>query len=206
MVKLIAPSEQVVQSESKVAGLLDQLKAVIRRSGLNNEQLQAIRDSGRLPTMFETEFKRLAEIVVNAVRLRVTSIKEFTKPNSMKQLVKGNDRLEPGVYEYTFEPFLIEGEPYIKSGEMIRRATERGAISGLQHALYLLENQSRIPTEFQGKKYLVFAGTEALVADRSDYDPCVACLRWEGGSWTLYWHWLGRIFGSSDLLVRARKV
>lgn len=203
MAKPIAPSTSVEQSESKIAGLLDQLKAVIRRSGLNDDQLQAIRDSGRLPTMFEPVFQQLAAIVVNVVRITITSVKEFTKPNWMKRLVKGNDPVEPGTYEYTFEPFLNDGESSVKGDEMVRRATESGAISGLQHALYLLDNQHLIPAEFRGKKYLVFAGTEAL--DSSDRRN-VAYLYWGGNSWILDWGWLDYDFHGVGLLVRARKL
>lgn len=203
MAKPIAPSTSVEQSEVKIAGLLDQLKAVIRRSGLNNDQLQAIRDSGQLPTMFELVFQRLAAVVINVVRLAITTPKEFVKPGWMKRLVKGNYPVEPGTYEYTFEPFLNDGESSMKGYEMVRRANVSGAVSGLQHALYLLENQQLIPAEFQGKKYLVFAGIEAL---NSDDDRRVACLYWDGGSWFLYWDWLDDDFRGLDLLVRARKV
>ena len=192
MDKPIAPStsEQVQQSESKVGGLFDQVRPVIRRSNLNDDQLQAIRDSGQLPTLFESVWARLAAIVCNIVRLAITTPKEFVKPDWMKRLVKGNDPVEPGTYEYTFEPFLNEGESSVKGDEMVRRATVSGAVSGLQHALYLLDNQDLIPAEFRGKKYLVFAGTEALYSDGSRY---VAYLDWDGGSWILHWHWLRKV-------------
>jgi hypothetical protein len=204
MAKPIAPStSEQVQSESKVGGLLDQLRAVIRRSGLNDDQLQAIRDSGQLPTMFEPVFQQLVAIVVNVVRLTITSVKEFEKPDWMKQLVKGNDPVEPGTYEYTFEPFLLDGESPVKGDVMVQRANVSGAVSGLQHTLYLLDNQHLIPTQFEGKKYLVFAGTEALDSDDRRY---LACLRHDGDSWFLYWYFLDYGFRSLGLLVRARKL
>ncbi|MBI3952685.1 MAG: hypothetical protein HY336_01885 [Candidatus Doudnabacteria bacterium] len=203
MAKAIAPSVSVEQSESKIAGLLDQLKAVIRHSGLNDDQLQAIRDSGRLPVDFEPVFAKLAAVVCNAIRLTISTVKAFEKPSWMKRLVRGNDPVTPGIYEYTFEGFLREGEESVKGDEMVARAKASGAYSGLQHALYFLDNQHLIPEEFRDKKYLIFADTEALNSnDRSD----VACLAWGGLQWILYWRLLVDDFNRNDLLVRARKV
>lgn len=204
MANPIAPStSEQVQSESKIGGLFDQLRPVIRRSNLSDGQLQAIRDSGQLPTLFESVWARLAAIVCNIVRLTITTPKKFVKPNWMKRLVKGNDALAPGDYQLTFEPFLNDGEESVKGDEMVRRAKASGAMSGLQIALYLLANQDLIPTEFRRKKYLVFAETEALHSD----DPrSVAHLYWDEGSWVLRWGWVDGDFHGGGLLVRARKV
>ena len=204
MANPIAPStSEQVQSESKIGGLFDQLRLVIRRSNLNDDQLQAIRDSSQLPTLLESVWARLAAIVCNIVRLPITTPKEFVKPDWMKKLLKGNDALSPGDYQLTFEPFLNDGENSVKGDEMVRRAKASGAMSGLQIALYLLANQDLIPTEFRGKKYLVFAEAEAL---GSSGGRRVACLYWGGRSWVLGWVWLGGGFRGDGLLVRARKV
>ncbi len=203
MAKAIAPSTSVEQSESKIAGLLDQIKAVIRRSGLNDDQLQAMRDSGRLPTEFEPMFQKLAVVVCNVVRLVISRAKPFEKPDWMKRLVRGNDPVEPGTYEYTFEGFLREGEEYIKGDEMVSRAKASSAYSGLQHALYFLENQHLIPEQFRGNNYLIFADTEALASLGARH---VTCLGWDGRQWYLGWGWLGRGFRRDVLLVRARKL
>lgn len=147
------------------------------------------------------------QIVANAVRITVTSVKEFTKPALIKRLVKGNDPIPPGIYDYTFEPFVNDGEASVLGDEMVQRANASGAVSGLQPALYLLENQQLIPAEFQDKKNkLVFAGTEALATSGRSSPRVAAFLRWTGSSWVLGWYELTGSFDGRSLLVRTRKV
>jgi|GEM_PF-7048340 len=200
MAKPIAPS--VVQSESKIAGLLDQLKAVIRRSGLSNDQLQAIRDSSLLTVEFEPLLHRLSAVVCNFIRVAIGPVKEFSRPDWMRSLVRGHETVAPGVYMYTFEPFHLVGEVTVKGAEMVRRAKFSGACSGLQHALYILENQHLMPEYLQGK-YLVFAGTEALDSDGTLH---VLYLDSDDDRWALDWIWIGHGFCRNDLLVRACKL
>ncbi len=88
MAKPIAPSVQ--QSESKIAGLLDQMKAVIRRSGLNDDQLQAIRDSGRL----SKEFGKLLATIALQISGVFTFLVDYTK--TAAQLI------EEAAFDYKF--------------------------------------------------------------------------------------------------------
>lgn len=54
--------------------------------------------------------------------------------------------------------FVKDGEKWISSEEMIKRAKELGAMLGQHHAEWLLERQKEIPKEWL-KVYIVFPGT-----------------------------------------------
>ena len=137
----------------------------------------------------------------HSVKLTIESVKTFEKPDWIKEVTK-DVPVEPGTYVFTYEEFLREGETGIETNEMMRRANEVGAVSGLGHALSLLENQGLIPKELRGK-YLAFAGVEAVDFKDSLY---AAFVYWNGEAWTLDWYWFGVNFSRDGLLVRTSKL
>jgi hypothetical protein len=92
-------------------------------------------------------------------------------------------------------------DDFISGDEMLKKAKKLDALLGQDVAEALLEKQELIPEEWR-KYYLAFPGTVWRV---SGGGRSVACLRWDGGSWYLYWRWLDYGFGSSVRLVRSRK-
>jgi hypothetical protein len=137
----------------------------------------------------------------HSVKLTIKSVKTFEKPDWIKEITR-DVPAEPGTYVFTHEEFLKEGEVTVETSEMMRRANESGAVSGLGHALSLLENQDLIPTELRGK-YLAFAGVEAVDFKDSLY---AAFVYWNGDAWVLDWYWFGVNFSRDGLLVRATKL
>ena len=113
--------------------------------------------------------------------------------------------LEPvDAEEGEFEPFLVEflaeKEPYVGGEEMVKRAKEKNALTGLRHAEAMLRNQEKIPVEWR-KYCLVF--TE--VWQFADGNRDVWCLYWDGEHWCLDYYWLSFSFISSYRLVGSRK-
>ena len=134
---------------------------------------------------------------------KIGNMKQYALPKDWNWETESILAIEPGEYILTFENILREGEDDIDGEEMLRRAVADGIDGSLQHALWLLENQYRIPKEFRGERYLVFPKAVALDSRQSRR---VLCLYWDGLRWGLYWSWLTRnFFDRSDLVVRARK-
>lgn len=69
-------------------------------------------------------------------------------------------------------PLLREGEPFLISDAMIRRATDMNAVWGIRHAEALLRNPRCIPPEAEGY-YIPFVGT---ILHRRAGRRCIACL------------------------------
>jgi hypothetical protein len=154
-----------------------------------------------LRVAFAAAVEKVLTRVRHSVKLTIESAKKLEKPDWIKQITK-DVPVEPGTYVFTYEEFLREGEINIGTNEMMRRANESGAVSGVGHALSLLENQGLIPKELRGK-YLAFAGVEAVDFNDSLYAPFVY---WNGDAWILDWYWFGVNFSRDGLLVRTSKV
>lgn len=108
---------------------------------------------------------------------------------------------EEGEFEPTIHEFLKEEDNGCCGGEeMVKRAKEQGALTGLRHAEAMLRNQERIPVEWR-KFVLVFVE----VWQGPDGGRDVWCLYWRGRRWCLGYGWLGLDFYSSYRLVASRK-
>ena len=105
------------------------------------------------------------------------------------------------------DTFLCEGESNVVGHTMLRRgkegAKERGAGAGQLHAERMIEQQDKIPVEWQDF-YLVFIGT---VWCGPDGDLCVPYLYYDDDGWHLDWRWLDYDWGlnDDDRLVRISK-
>jgi hypothetical protein len=150
---------------------------------------------------FAAAINKVRSRVRHSVTLTIKSVKTFEKPDWIKEVTK-DVPVEPGTYVFTYEEFLRQGEISVGTNEMMRRANESGAVSGVGHALSLLENQGLIPKELRGK-YLAFAGVEAVDFKDSLYAPFVY---WNGDAWILDWYWFGVNFSRDGLLVRTSKL
>ena len=98
---------------------------------------------------------------------------------------------------YELVSFLKKSESYVTGDEMVERAKEFKANLGKEHCQFILEHQDEIPSEYQGKIYLVFPGWRS-----PSYPPSVACLYWRGDRWCQGWSWLGNDWSKGDRLVR----
>jgi hypothetical protein len=107
---------------------------------------------------------------------------------------------EEGEFEPTLHEFLRGGMNSINGEEMVRRAKEQDALTGLRHAEAMLRNQERIPVEWR-KYYLVFPE----VWQNPGGNRYVFCLYWDGWRWCLYYGWLDDGFSSNFRLVGSRK-
>ncbi|OGZ76229.1 MAG: hypothetical protein A3G45_02325 [Candidatus Staskawiczbacteria bacterium RIFCSPLOWO2_12_FULL_37_15] len=108
---------------------------------------------------------------------------------------------EEGEFEPSIHEFLMDKDGGRCSGEeMVKRAKEQGALTGLRHAEAMLRNQERIPVEWQ-KYYLVFSE----VWQGPGGGRLVWRLSWDGAHWRLVYGWLGCGFVSSYRLVASRK-
>jgi hypothetical protein len=154
-----------------------------------------------LKAAFSVAINKVLSRFRHSVKLTIQSVKTFEKPEWIKEVTK-DVPVEPGTYVFTYEEFLREGEVSVETNEMMRRANELGAVSGLGHALSLLENQDLIPKELRGR-YLAFAGVEAVDFKDSLY---AAFVYWNGGAWTLDWYWFGVNFSRDGLLVKTSKL
>jgi len=105
----------------------------------------------------------------------------------------------------TLDTFLREDESSVIGHTMLERAKEdaeeKGARTGQLHAERMLEQQDKIPAEWQNF-YLVFTGT---VWRGSSGDVCVPFLCWGGVRWRLYWDFLDGGWSDSNRLVRLGK-
>lgn len=108
---------------------------------------------------------------------------------------------EEGDFEPAIHEFLKEEDNGRCGGEeVVRRAKEKGVLTGLRHAEAMLRNQERIPVEWR-KFVLVFAEVWRGPSGRRD----AWCLFWDGGRWYLDYYWLGHDFNSGCRLVGSRK-
>ncbi len=105
-----------------------------------------------------------------------------------------------GDFEPVLQEFLHEGETYCKGEEMVKRAKEQGALTGLRNAEAMIRNQERIPVEWR-KYYLVFSE----VWQSPDGNRNVWYLYWNGKRWYLNYNWLSNNFNSNYRLVASRK-
>jgi len=105
----------------------------------------------------------------------------------------------------TLDTFLREDESSVIGHTMLERAKEdaeeKGARTGQLHAERMLEQQDKIPAEWQNF-YLVFTGT---VWRSSGGFICVPCLCWGGGEWRLSGGCLGSDWDGLSRLVRLGK-
>lgn len=201
----LSPSKPMTDNQLRKIG--NQVEDVFRKIDPPSDEVQDIIENhwtelaAELTTAFTVSVSKVLARIRNAVLLVIPSIKDFEKPGWMKKFVT-DVKVGVGNYLLTFEEFLREGEKLVDGEEMVRRAVAENKIAGLQHALWLLDNQHLIPTEFRGKKYLIFAGTVAL----RSRGRRVPYLNWNGHRWALYWLWLGSVFNRNDLLVSASKL
>ena len=108
---------------------------------------------------------------------------------------------EDGEFEPSIHEFLKKDDRGCCGGdEMVRRAKEKGVLTGLRHAEAMLRNQERIPVEWR-KFALVFAE----VWQCPDGSRDVWFLGWGGERWSLDYYWLSGDFGSDYRLVASRK-
>jgi hypothetical protein len=108
--------------------------------------------------------------------------------------------IEQGEFEPTLQEFLQDGEDCVDGEEMVRRAKEKGALTGIRHAEAMLRNQERIPESWR-KYYLVFP--EVWQGPRGRRRAF--CLHWSGSRWYLRYYWLEFDFRSLVRLVASRK-
>ena len=105
----------------------------------------------------------------------------------------------------TLDTFLREDESSVIGHTMLERAKEdaeeKGARTGQLHAERMLEQQDKIPAEWQNF-YLVFTGTVWRNSDGRIYVPF---LYWNDGRWRLRWRYLGTYWSVNNRLVRLGK-
>ena len=143
--------------------------------------------------------KRMVAWLVVAIRV------VFTLVANIERDMIGWKCVEPvGAGEGEFEPvlreFLREGETFIGGEEMVKRAKEQGALTGLLHAEAMLREPEKIPVECR-KFALVFP---EVSVDPSGYRD-VWYLDWVGVHWYLHYSWLDHDFNSNYRLVVSRK-
>ena len=108
---------------------------------------------------------------------------------------------EEGEFEPTIHEFFKEEDGGCCVGEeVVKRAKEKGALTGLRHAEAMLRNQEKIPVEWR-KFVLVFAEVWRCPDGRRN----VWYLSWCGGRWGLFYYWLRHDFSSRSRLVASRK-
>ena len=101
---------------------------------------------------------------------------------------------------YELMPFLKEGESSIKGDVMVRRAKKFKANLGKKDGQFILKHQTEIPSEYQGKFYLVLTAWR-----RPSFPRGVAYLRWRGYRWCQNWNWLDSGWGGHARLLRRVK-
>ena len=105
----------------------------------------------------------------------------------------------------TLDTFLREDESSVIGHTMLERAKEdaeeKGARTGQLHAERMLEQQDKIPAEWQNF-YLVFTGTVWRNSDGRIYVPY---LYWSDDEWRLRWRYLGTYWSVNNRLVRLGK-
>lgn len=140
--------------------------------------------------------RRVVAFVLEASRLLIAKIdRNMTNWTCVEPVLA-----EEGEFESVLSEFLRHGEPCVGGEEMVKRAKEQGALTGLRHAETMLRDQDKIPAD-QRKFCLVFP--EVWVD--SDGNRYVPYLYWHGERWCLDFDWLGYDFYSYDRLVRPRK-
>ena len=99
--------------------------------------------------------------------------------------------------------FLLEGEVYVASEELVKRAKKMGANLGERQAKCLFEHQGEIPEEWR-QYYLFFPGD--ICKDRNG-SPSFACLVWydDRKHWLLDYIAIGGGYDSVVRLLRPRK-
>jgi hypothetical protein len=119
-------------------------------------------------------------------------------------------KIEPGgvsaegaldISRFELREFLEKGESYVVGTTMRERAKKMGGLTGLDSALYLLDNQEKIPKKWRSF-YIAFPG--ALLR-RPDGRLNVPYLYWSGRRWNLCLLWLEIGWLSHDRVVRLRK-
>jgi len=93
----------------------------------------------------------VAKVVTDLVFRLVAKIDRDMTGWTCVELVEAEEEFKPTLHE-----FLREGENFVNGEEMVRRAKEQDALTGLRHAEAMLRNQERIPIEWR-KHYLVFS-------------------------------------------------
>ncbi|TSC83730.1 MAG: hypothetical protein G01um101413_870 [Parcubacteria group bacterium Gr01-1014_13] len=97
--------------------------------------------------------------------------------------------------------FLENGEEWIGTKEMYKRAVDLNANLGLVDAKYVLEHQGEISAEFR-KRSLLFTGTKALDLQGI---LCFPFLYWSGNHWVFHFGWGEIKWGDHYSLVRINK-
>jgi hypothetical protein len=126
----------------------------------------------------------------------------------LQEILKAGWKIEEDVYaegpleisRFELREFLEKGESFVTGKEMLERARKLGGLTGLDSALYLLDNQEKIPEEWRNF-YIFFPG--ALLR-RSGVNLSVPFLNWYGRGWDLKLRWVGNGWRPDDRLMRLR--
>jgi hypothetical protein len=138
------------------------------------------------------------------------SQKDFISHPRIQELLNAGWKIEPGgvsaegaldISRFELMKFVRRDEISISGTKMRKRAKNMGGLTGLDSAVWLLDNQEKIPKAWRGF-YLAFPG--ALLRGSGD-DLHVPCLDWCGMSWDLSLGWFGRDWFSGARVVRLRK-
>jgi hypothetical protein len=128
----------------------------------------------------------------------------------VQELLRNGWKIEPGgvsaegaldISRFELREFLGRGESSVVGTTMLERAKAMGGLTGLDSAVWLLDNQEKIPTEWRG----FFIACPGTILRGSDGNLHVPYLCWFGGRWYLDLDWIENVWYSSDRVVRLRK-
>jgi hypothetical protein len=135
---------------------------------------------------------------------------DITSHPRLQELLSLGWKIEPGgvsaegaldISRFELREFLEEGESYVVGTTMRERAKKMGGLTGLDSALYLLDNQEKIPKEWRSF-YIAFPGALLRGPDGRLFAPY---LFWNDRRWRLSLYWLVSYWRSCDRVLRLRK-
>ena len=133
-----------------------------------------------------------------------SSSKGILKKYDFLRSVEKDDSPE-GEIVMTLATVLREDEGSVSGSEYELRLQKISGILGYSQAVWLVENQDKLPKEFMdllGKIYVDFPATVAVDVDGCQ---CVPYLHSSVGRWFLGWRWLVGGFRSHDRIAGSRK-
>ena len=144
----------------------------------------------------------LAKAVVALVMNRVFRLAANIERDMMGWKCREPVEAAEGEFEPLLYEFFADGENWVGTEEVLKRAKEKGISSGLRHLEAMLREQYKIPVEW--RKYCCFVSTEIWLSSPNG-ERSVWCLEWNGEYWYLSYIWLGLGLTPRCRLLSSRK-
>lgn len=183
---------------------LGQIEALVNKLG-GEEGVELLLADEFIISRKERKLRSVEMIEVHIPATPKSNSKSILKKYDFLRSIEKDDSPE-GEVVMTFATALRgEDENSISGSEYELRLQKITGILGYSQAVWLVENQDKLPKEFMdllGKIYVDFPATIAVSVGGG---RCVPFLRLRAGRWFLDWHWLEDGFSSDGRVARSRK-